>query len=69
MEPLPPEFQAAADSIAKSKFPTTDEQKLQLYALYKQASVGPCNVPRPGFFDFVGKAKWFAYMDGISPEC
>lgn len=58
--PLPAEFQAAADAVARLRTPTTDEQKLQFYALYKQATQGACTGPRPGFFDFVGKAKWSA---------
>jgi diazepam-binding inhibitor (GABA receptor modulating acyl-CoA-binding protein) len=31
---------------------------LQLYALYKQATVGDVNTKRPGMTDFVGRAKW-----------
>uniref|UniRef100_A0A3B4AK26 ACB domain-containing protein n=1 Tax=Periophthalmus magnuspinnatus TaxID=409849 RepID=A0A3B4AK26_9GOBI len=34
---------------------------LKFYKFYKQATVGPCNVPRPGFWDAVGKAKWDAW--------
>ena len=30
------------------------EQQLKLYALFKQATVGPCNTERPGMLDFVG---------------
>lgn len=28
-----------------------------------QASAGKCNEPKPGAFDFVGKAKWTAWND------
>lgn len=58
--PASAEFKAAADALARSKVPIDDAQKLQFYALYKQATIGTCNIPRPGFFDFVGKAKWYA---------
>jgi acyl-CoA-binding protein len=34
---------------------------LQLYALYKQATVGDVNTKRPGMTDFVGRAKWDAW--------
>ena len=34
---------------------------LYFYARYKQAHVGPCNVNKPGFFDFQGKQKWSAW--------
>lgn len=30
----------------------------QFYALYKQATEGPCRTSQPGFWDLVGKAKW-----------
>ena len=28
-----------------------------------QSTVGPCNVPKPGALDFVGKAKWNAWKE------
>ena len=28
-----------------------------------QATIGPCNAPKPGAFDFVGKAKWTAWNE------
>lgn len=31
--------------------------------LYKQATVGPCDAPRPSFFDRKGRAKWQAWAD------
>jgi diazepam-binding inhibitor (GABA receptor modulating acyl-CoA-binding protein) len=34
---------------------------LQLYALFKQGSVGNIQGDRPGFFDFVGAAKYEAW--------
>ena len=34
-----------------------DSVKLAFYGLYKSATEGPCNKPRPGFFDVVGRAK------------
>jgi len=35
--------------------------KLQIYALYKQATEGECNKPKPGMMDFKGKAMWDAW--------
>ena len=40
--------------------PTDDELK-EIYALFKQATVGDVNTPRPGMLDFKGKAKWDAW--------
>jgi acyl-CoA-binding protein len=36
---------------------------LQIYALYKQASVGDVDGDRPGFVDLVGRAKWDAWNE------
>ncbi|CAI8008150.1 Acyl-CoA-binding domain-containing protein 5 [Geodia barretti] len=38
-----------------------NKTKLRFYALYKQATEGPCAAPKPGFWDVVGKAKWEAW--------
>ncbi|XP_008505605.2 enoyl-CoA delta isomerase 2 isoform X1 [Equus przewalskii] len=38
-----------------------NEVKLKLYALYKQATEGPCNMPKPGIYDLIRKAKWEAW--------
>lgn len=37
------------------------DDKLQLYALYKQATVGPCTGPRPYFYDIQGRYKYDAW--------
>jgi acyl-CoA-binding protein len=34
---------------------------LQIYSLYKQATVGDVEGKRPGFTDMVGRAKWDAW--------
>lgn len=34
---------------------------LQIYALYKQATVGDVDGKRPGFSDLVDRAKWDAW--------
>ncbi len=49
--------EAARDSQTLSERPDNNTL-LQLYALYKQATVGNANTSRPGQFDFVGRAKW-----------
>ena len=43
---------------------------LQIYALYKQATTGDVEGSRPGFTDFVGRAKWDAWneLQGTSSE-
>ncbi|KAL1917737.1 uncharacterized protein VTP21DRAFT_3571 [Calcarisporiella thermophila] len=51
-------FQNAVERINSAKISLSSDAKLQLYALYKQATVGPNTTPRPGLFDIVGRAKW-----------
>ncbi|CAO3694914.1 unnamed protein product [Rhizopus microsporus] len=53
---------------ASSNFQPTKNQKLELYALYKQVSEGDINTQRPGLFDVVGRAKWDAWkkLEGMS---
>jgi len=43
---------------------------LKLYALYKQGSEGDVSGPKPGFFDFVGSAKYEAWekLEGTSQD-
>ncbi|CAF3435224.1 unnamed protein product [Rotaria socialis] len=52
--------QAAADVKNLSKKPSDDEL-LQLYGLFKQATIGDNNTTRPGMLDLKGKAKWDAW--------
>ncbi|MGT0250602.1 acyl-CoA-binding protein [Burkholderia pyrrocinia] len=39
----------------------SNAEKLNLYALYKQASVGDNRTAKPGLFDPIGAAKWRAW--------
>ena len=47
-----------------------NETLLELYALYKQGSEGDVSGDKPGFFDFVGVAKYEAWekLSGTSQE-
>ncbi|XP_021507745.1 enoyl-CoA delta isomerase 2 isoform X1 [Meriones unguiculatus] len=55
------DFENAMNQVKLLKEDPGNEVKLKLYALYKQATEGPCKVPKPGVFDFVNKAKWDAW--------
>ncbi len=55
------QFEAAQQRLQTLKSSPGNEAKLKLYGLFKQATVGPVNVKRPGMTDFVGKAKWDAW--------
>ncbi|KAL6046143.1 acyl-CoA binding domain-containing protein 6 [Balamuthia mandrillaris] len=56
-------FQEAVNFLNENKnnFAFDTDKQLALYGLFKQASLGRCNAPKPGFFDFVGKEKWNAW--------
>ncbi len=51
---------AVADSKSLPDKPD-NQTLLQIYALYKQATVGDVDSKRPGFADMVGRAKWDAW--------
>ena len=52
--------QAAKDVHALAERPDNDTL-LRLYALNKQGAEGDVSGPKPGFFDFVGTAKYDAW--------
>ena len=41
----------------------SNDNKLLLYAYFKQAQEGDCTKPKPGMLDFAGKAKWQAWVN------
>ena len=45
-------------------------KKLEIYALFKQATVGEVNISRPGMFDPKGQAKFDAWKskEGMSQD-
>ena len=61
--------QAAIDVKDLSERPDNDTL-LRLYALYKQGSEGDVSGDKPGFFDFVGTAKYEAWgkLKGMSQD-
>ncbi|XP_030285314.1 acyl-CoA-binding protein-like isoform X1 [Sparus aurata] len=61
MADLQAKFDTAAAEVKQLKAKPTDEEMLQVYSLFKQATVGDVNTGRPGMFDFTGKAKWDAW--------
>ena len=49
------QFDEAKDKITTLKEEPSNEIKLKIYALFKQATVGKCNTKKPGMTDFVGR--------------
>ncbi|XP_062900341.1 acyl-CoA-binding domain-containing protein 5A isoform X2 [Mobula hypostoma] len=58
-------FEAAVSVIQSlpknGSFQPSNELMLKFYSYYKQATLGPCNTSRPGFWDPIGKYKWDAW--------
>ncbi|XP_078280767.1 acyl-CoA-binding domain-containing protein 4 [Rhinoraja longicauda] len=59
------QFQVAVSVIQalpkKGSYQPSHEKMLKFYSYYKQATVGPCTISRPGFWDPVGRIKWDAW--------
>lgn len=58
MSSIDAQFANAAQQVHNLSKKPSNEELLNLYGLYKQATVGDNNTPQPGFLDIKGKAKW-----------
>ncbi|XP_045473804.1 acyl-CoA-binding protein homolog [Harmonia axyridis] len=63
-------FNTAVEDVRKLKSKPSDNDLLELYALFKQATVGDNTTTRPGMLDLKGKAKWDAWtkQKGVSAD-
>jgi len=61
MADLKAKFEQAAEDVKKLEERPDNDTLLKLYALFKQGSDGDVSGPKPGFFDFVGTAKYEAW--------
>lgn len=61
MNDLKQQFEQASERIKGLSERPDNNTLLKLYALYKQGSEGDVSGERPGFFDFVGVAKYEAW--------
>lgn len=70
MSDLTSRFEEAAKKAMNLPERPDNDTLLKLYALYKQGSAGDVSGPKPGFFDFVGTAKYEAWakLKGTKPE-
>ena len=55
------EFEQASERVKQLEQRPDNDTPLKLYALYKQGAEGDVSGERPGFFDFVGVAKYEAW--------
>lgn len=72
MSDLKAKFEATVNYVqtAEGDFKPSNELKLKMYALFKQASEGDVSGKKPGMTDFVGRAKYNAWeqLQGTSSE-
>ena len=67
---LKDDFEASQAKVKTLVSTPSNEFLLELYALYKQATVGDVDGKRPGMMDFKGRAKYDAWAErkGISKD-
>lgn len=70
MSDLNEQFEQASVRVKQLDERPDNDTLLKLYALYKQGAEGDVNGEKPGFFDFVGVAKYEAWekLQGTSSE-
>lgn len=54
-------FDRATNFVQKNVDKIDQVKLLEFYGLFKQATVGQCNTPKPGMFNLQAKAKWGAW--------
>lgn len=70
MADLKTAFEKAFEDVQQLPERPDNATLLRLYALYKQGTEGNVKGDKPGFFDFVGTAKYEAWtqLKGTPPE-
>lgn len=61
MSDLKAQFEKAKEAVKGLSERPDNDTLLRLYALFKQGSEGDAHGDKPGFFDFVGNAKYEAW--------
>ena len=61
MSDIKKKFEAASAAVLKATKDPGNDLKLKLYAHYKQATEGDVKGDKPGFTDFVNRAKYEAW--------
>jgi acyl-CoA-binding protein len=70
MADLKTKFEKAAEEVQKLPERPDNDTLLEIYALHKQANEGDVAGKRPGFTNFVGRAKYDAWtkLEGTSKK-
>jgi len=56
-------FEKATEFVRGIAGTANSDDLLYFYARYKVATVGPCDVPKPSFYQLTAKSKWQAWKD------
>ncbi|KAI4479856.1 PREDICTED: putative acyl-CoA-binding protein [Polistes canadensis] len=67
---LDEKFTKASEDVKKLSYKPSNACLLELYSLYKQATVGDCDTGKPNILEFEKKAKWEAWnkIKGMSQD-
>jgi diazepam-binding inhibitor (GABA receptor modulating acyl-CoA-binding protein) len=57
------QFSDAVERVLLLAKEPSSEDKLKLYGLFKQATVGDINIECPSIFNMAGRAKWYAWNE------
>jgi len=57
------QFNDAVERVLHLTKEPSNEDKLKLYGLFKQTTVGDVNVECPSIFNMTGRAKWAAWNE------
>lgn len=65
MSDLKTKFEETVNYVqnAEGDFQPSNELKLQMYALFKQATDGDVSGKKPGMMDFIARAKYMAWEE------
>ena len=65
MDKLESRFVKYSNKIKNADIEMNDNEKLELYGLYKQATVGNCNIEKPSILKFTEYRKYNSWNDRI----
>lgn len=58
LDKLDKEFELSCSLVKLLKKKPTDTEMLDLYSLYKQSTIGDCNIQEPSKLNFTDNSKW-----------
>lgn len=56
-------FESSVERVMHLATEPSNDDKLKLYGLFKQSTVGDINIECPSIFNISGRAKWYAWNE------